>query len=51
MASKTPPPAKKKESFHIAGGILDIVSWGAREFFLPVPDSLAGAWKKKKGKK
>jgi hypothetical protein len=41
----TPPPKKKT---HVAGSILDLVSFGIGELALPIPDSLMAAMKKKK---
>ncbi len=43
---KTPPPPKKK--VHVAGSILDLVSFGVREVALPIPDTLIAYMKRKK---
>ncbi len=48
MNPKPLPVPKKKPKTHIAGSILDFVSWGVREIALPVPDSLVAAMKRKK---
>jgi len=41
-------PAPKKQKLHVAGAVLDLFSWGAREIALPIPDSLIALMKRKK---
>jgi hypothetical protein len=49
MAKKEiPKTTVKKPKVHVAGKILDGVGWTLGEFFLPVPDTLIAAMKKKK---
>ncbi|MBP9851038.1 MAG: hypothetical protein KBC47_05090 [Candidatus Peribacteraceae bacterium] len=44
----TPPLPKKKPKTHVAGSILDLVSFGVREVALPIPDTLVAYMKRKK---